>query len=587
MAERTVTGGYVIAEMLKAEGVEVVFGIVDGTYLGLCTALRELDIRIITPRHETSAVHMAGAYARLTGRLGVCLASNGPGVANALPGVAAENGEGNRVLLLTSSRRTGITYPDRGGTYQYFDQTGVISGMAKSSQAVSSFARIPELMRRAFRYSWSGRPGVVHVDVPEDVMNTKADRGAASLEPRRYRRSAVIEPAPSLVVQAVEVLLSADLPVIHAGSGVLHAGASSQVQKLADLLQAPITTSWGGRGATDERSDLAIPMIHVELNTEVHNQADLVLALGTRFGETDWWGKQPYWRSPEEQKVIQVDCDDSILGLNRPVDVAVLADIRRFLETLLVELEGRREEMGSLEGRKKAVAAFAKAKGEARAKLDERRGKQVDFVHPADVAPTCDQVFGEDTVLVVDGGNTAIWANFYHQVRVPHTVLSTFKFGMLGAGVSQALGAQVARPEARVCCIIGDGAFGFHPQEVETAVRNELPVVYVVLCDRQWGMVKMTQQFALKPLKTFFRKSLSEEETINADLGEIRFDELGEAMGAYGERVSRPGDLAPALERAREAGRCAVVHVDVDPVEHMWAPALKHFKNMHTEPKGK
>src|SRR5680860_1112540 len=174
MAERTVTGGYVIAEMLKAEGVEVVFGIVDGTYLGLCTALRELGIRIITPRHETSAGHVACAYARRTGRLGVCLASNGPGVANALPGVAAENGEGNRVLLLTSSRRTGITYPDRGGTYQYFDQTGVISGMAKSSQAVSSFARIPELMRRAFRYSWSGRPGVVHVSegAPHQLRDT-------------------------------------------------------------------------------------------------------------------------------------------------------------------------------------------------------------------------------------------------------------------------------------------------------------------------------------------------------------------------------------------------------------------------------
>ena len=208
-------------------------------------------------------------------------------------------------------------------------------------------------------------------------------------------------------------------------------------------------------------------------------------------------------------------------------------------------------------------------------------------MNPAHVAHACQQAFGDDAVLVADGGNAAIWAMFYHRVRVPNTLLSSFKFGMLGAGVAQALGAAAARPERPVCCIIGDGAMGFHPQEIETAIRNGLRVVYLVLCDRQWGMVKMNQQFMLRPLKTLIMKSLGPEETIKADLGEIAFDKLAEAMGAHGERVSDPAALGPALERSLAAGRCAVIHVDVDPVKHMWAPGLLHFKKMHEEPAGR
>jgi acetolactate synthase-1/2/3 large subunit len=149
------------------------------------------------------------------------------------------------------------------------------------------------------------------------------------------------------------------------------------------------------------------------------------------------------------------------------------------------------------------------------------------------------------------------------------------------------LGAAVARPDSRVLCIIGDGAFGFHPQEIETAVRNSLKVIFMVICDKQWGMVKMTQQFALKPLKTMIKKSLAPEETINTDLGEIAFDKLAESMGAYGARVSSAGELKETLMKAVEAETCAVIHVDVDPVKHMWAPGLLKFKDMHQEPSGK
>ena len=205
----------------------------------------------------------------------------------------------------------------------------------------------------------------------------------------------------------------------------------------------------------------------------------------------------------------------------------------------------------------------------------------------AQVPHVCDGVFNDDAIFVVDGGNTAVWTTFFHEVKSPNTVLTTPKFGMLGAGVPQALGAAAALPGRQICCIIGDGAMGFNIQEIETAVRNNMPIVFIVCCDKQWGMVKMTQSFASRPWKTLLFKSLRPEETVNTDFGPITFDEVARAMGAHGERVTKATELEPALRRALASGRCAVVQAEVDPVRHMWAPNLLTFKKLHLEPKGR
>lgn len=578
------TGGEIVAKMLEIEDVEKLFGIIDGTYFGFYSKLEGKGIELITPRHETSAAHMAGAYARLTGKLGVCMASNGPGVANILPGLVVEQAEGNRVLVITSSRRTGIMYPDRGGTYQCFDQTGTISQFAKWSEAVPSFDRIPELMRTALRKCYEGRPGVVHLDIPENIMNGKFKGDVAFWKPHQYRATAFPDPAEEQLNQAVALLANAKFPIIHAGSGVIHAKASEQLEKVAELLQAMITTSWAGRAAIRESSPYMMPMIHIEANNNIRNEADLVLVLGSRLGETDWWGKAPYWN--KEQLVIQVDLDPSILGANKPVELAIQADIGQFLTRLYEKLLAKHDQM-PLEERKKYVERFNKERMKHRMKLDEKL-KDFDVpMNPAHVPAICREVFPDDSPVIFDGGNTTIWGNFYYEIEKPGAVLSTFKFGMLGAGISQALGAAVATPDKPVVCIIGDGAMGFHPQEIETAVRNNLYVIFLVLCDKQWGMVKMNQHFALKPVKTLVKKSLSEEESIKSDLGEIEFDKLAESMGAHGERVNDPKDLKAALQRSLDYGKCSVIHCDVDPVKHMWAPGLKYFKDMHQEPKGK
>jgi acetolactate synthase-1/2/3 large subunit len=441
------------------------------------------------------------------------------------------------------------------------------------------------MLRRAFRLSYRGRPGVVHLDVPEDLMNGKC-KAPPFWAPHQYRSVNPIRPDSDLVEKAAHMLVEAEFPVIHAGSGVIHAGAFEELARIAEILHAPVITSWSGRGVFRETSELSWPMIHVKAVNEVRNSSDLILCLGSRLGETDWWGKAPYWRQPDEQKLIQVDIDEEVLGVNKPAELAILADVRLFLALLVERIEEMKTSIPKTE-RQQKLAMLAKERDRDRAKLDAKLKDLSSPMLTGHVASICRQFFDDDAVVIFDGGNTAVWGNFYHEVRTPNTQLSTHHFGMLGAGVGQALGACIARPKSQVYCIIGDGAFGFHPQEIETAVRNNLKPIFLVCSDKQWGMVKINQQFALKPVKTMIKKSLSREETLNADLGEIEFDKLARSMGGHGERVSDPKELAPAIERSLNSGKCAVIHVDVDPVKHMWAPGLLHFRNMHKEPAGR
>jgi acetolactate synthase-1/2/3 large subunit len=455
--------------------------------------------------------------------------------------------------------------------------------MSKWAGAARSFDRIPEVMKRAFRTSFRGRPGVVFVTVPEDVLNGTFEPVPEVQPPERYRRTTPLEPAPALVGEAAERLVSAERPLVHVGSGVVHAGAGPRVEALAAALAAPTTASWGGRPALDGRLASTIPLLP-PLIDEIRSGADVVLALGTRFGETDWWGKPRYWGPPERQDVIQVDCDEEILGLNKPVTLAVQADVGRFVEALLAELE--RHDLGPRRAERQArLDGWAEQKGGVQSFLRSMAGDPERApMHPAHVPLACREFFPDDAILVIDGGNTAVWTNLLHENRVAGAVVSTFKFGMLGAGLGQALGAQIAHPERRVYAIVGDGAFGMHPQEVETAVRNDLPVVFLVLADRQWGMVKMSQSMVIDAEKMTRERVLPAGANLNTDLGEVRWDDLARSMGAHGERVSRAVDLPDALQRSVESGRAAVIHVDVDPVEHLWSPGLDVFKAMHLEP---
>jgi acetolactate synthase-1/2/3 large subunit len=320
---------------------------------------------------------------------------------------------------------------------------------------------------------------------------------------------------------------------------------------------------------------------------QARSEADVVLVLGSRLGETDWWGKPPYWGKPGEQKMVQVDIDEEILGLNKATELAatelaVVADAGAFLSALAAELGQSPLSGERLQANRARTAGLVEGQAKVRAQLDMALQNTASPMHSAQVPTACQRFFGDNTVYVFDGGNATVWASFFSEINRPDTLLSTFKFGMLGAGVSQALAGQIAKPDSKVVCIIGDGAMGFHFQELETALRNELPVIYLVLCDRQWGMVKLTQSIALGMLRPAI--GTEQQGTINADFEEIAFDKVAEAMGCHGERVSDPAELQAALQRCVDSGKPSVVHVDVDPNMHLFAPGLQEFKAMHQEP---
>jgi len=428
----------------------------------------------------------------------------------------------------------------------------------------------------------------VHIDVAENLMNGECPEMPVR-NPGQYRRLEPLEPSPVDVEKAADMLASAAFPVIHAGSGIIHAAAYAELAEIAEMLQAPVTTSWAARGVLDERNPLSIAMIHIKAVNQVRNEGDMVLCLGSRIGETDWWGKPPYWATPDVQKFIQVDVDEEAIGRTRQVDLGIIGDVKVFLQRLIRVLKERKYSPPS---RKEKISRLTGEAAADRAELDKKLQDSASPMLTSHVGHTCMEVFPEDAVAVFDGGNTAVWANFFHRVRVPNTLLTTNHMGHLGAGVGQTLGACAARPDKKVYCIIGDGAMGFHPQEIETAVRNGFKPVFLVVADKQWGMVKVNQSFALKFYKSLWNfkvkgKGLDPEELYNTELCEIEWDMLAKSMGAHGERVSDPAELRPALERCLNSEKCSVIHVDVDPVRHMLAPGLIHFKDMHKEPKGK
>ncbi len=397
--KETVKGGEIVARILAEEGVSNVFGIIDGTYFGFYANLEPNGMRLITPRHESSAVHMAGAYSKVTGSLGVCIASNGPGVANALPGVAVEQAEGHRVLLITSSRRVGIAEPDRGGTFQCFPQTAVIGAMAKKAIAVPSADRVAELTRAALRACYTGRPGVVNLEIPESIMNGSYEVRDDWFRPSgSYRIQRPIPPHADQVAQAMALLAGAKRPLIHAGTGVVHAGAFAELRALAERLNAAITTSWGARAVVDERIDQSVPMPYVAAVNRARREADVVLVLGSRLGETDWWGKAPYWGRPGERTLIHVDIDAAGPGNNRWADVPVQADAKAFLEALLKAFETGPQ--ASLpRGRAKWLRSLRADVSKRRAKLDEHLSKDCMPLHPARVPVACQRIFAPSRQL--------------------------------------------------------------------------------------------------------------------------------------------------------------------------------------------
>ncbi len=567
MAE--ITGGELLLRALHAQGVRRIHAIPDGTYQWVMEAMKrlasELECELVVPRHEAAAAHMADAETRVTGEPAVVMACAGPGAANLVSGVLTAQAEGSPVVAITTTRRSEIAYP-HAGAMQVADQLAYFRPAVKWSAPVRDWRSIPDLVAQAFRAAVSGRPGPVHLDVPENVLAERHEAGGVRVHPGPARPAASV-PAPDLVTRAAEWLTSATLPNLHLGGGAVRAGAADEARALAEHLGCPVTTAVAGRGLVSEDHPLSVHPL-CPAAALLHRSADVVLAVGVRFGELDFWGRAPMWGEAPEQRLVQVDVESEHIGMNRPADLALVGDARAALQLLL---EAVRERIPARPAHAR-LAEFRRIQDDWRQALDaplvdEHRKP----VLTGSLFKILDECLPPDAILAMDGGNTCMWGVHHHVARAPRSLLWTANFGHLGTGLPYAIGAKLARPERQVYCVTGDGAFGFHMQELETAVRCQLPIVVVVAVDGAWGMEKSSQN------RIFGR----EGDWLGCDHAPVRYDRLAEAMGCHAEYVETAAEFRDALPRAIAAERPAVIHAAVDAEANTKPPGMELWVASH------
>jgi acetolactate synthase-1/2/3 large subunit len=556
-----ILGADVLVKCLSREDVRFVFGIPGGQLTTLLDAIhrfgREEGVEFIMTRHEQAAAHMADTYSRLTGKVGVCVGTVGPGAVDLVPGVYEAYANSIPILALTAQNQTWKSYPDHGST-QGCDQVSLFKPITKWNALVSHWRRIPEMVREAFRQATSGRPGPVHLDLPVDILFEEGEEDEIEiLPPARYRPTVPASGDPQLIEQAAEMLAHARSPFIHAGGGVLRSSASAEIAAVAESLGCPMTTGITARGAVPEDHPLyLIPLGFGSIAARA--QADVVLVVGSRLGGFDLWGKPPVWGKPEEQKIIQIDTAPESLGENRQADLAILGDAKAVLRSIRTALEKTiepREENPQLPQYRAAQAAWLN-------NFETLASSDAVPMHPLRVVRDARAFFPRDALFVTDGGNTSIWAHYLTRIYEPGSCLWAADSGMGGGGLAKAIAAKLTCPDRPVYAISGDGFFMMNVQELETASRLGTNVVMIVNNDRAFGMIKAAQDGS-------FAKRY-----VGVDFTDVRYDRMAEAAGWYGERVDDPKEITSALQRAVDSGKPALLDVVVDSEANLGPPDL-------------
>jgi acetolactate synthase-1/2/3 large subunit len=552
-----ITGGELLLKCLHAEGIKFINAITDGTYMMVIEAIErlggELGMKLIVPRHEAAAAHACDAYTRVTGEPAVVMACAGPGAANLVAGVMCAQAEGSPVIAITTTRRSDISdsYVQQGGM-QVSNHLDIFRPAVKWNGKVDHWHRIPDMVRHAFRVATSGRPGPTHLLIPEDIIAQKGDEDSVEIwPPEKYRLTRPTPADPGAIKRAVELIADADLINIHCGNGAERSGAASEIQQLAEHLGCPVTATIRARGILSDEHPLSF---HPTCMSRIaaNGQSDLVIAVGTRLGELNMWGKPPMFGDPANQLMIQIDTEPTHIGLNRPTDVALIGDAK----TVLLDLVDAVKAIMPKKPHHEKVAEYRAMQDEWQKELDELvadMGRKPMLT--GQILNVCNTFFNEDDIFVMDGGNTTLWDIHYHIARKQRSVIYSMNYGHLGTGLPYAIGAKLAKPEKAVYCVTGDSAFGFNMQELETAVRNDLPVIIIVAVDGAYGMEKTAQ------LRQFGR----EADWFGHDHAPVRYDQVAIAMGCHGEYVDAATDLQLALERSVASGKPAVIHAVVDP----------------------
>jgi acetolactate synthase-1/2/3 large subunit len=495
----------------------------------------QLGIRAIDHRHEQAAAFAAHAWTRVTRRPGVCMACSGPGTTNLVTGVAnAFTDAAPLVAIGGSSPRIYLGME----AFQEIDQVAIMKPITKRAERIYDARRIPDVVATAFREATAGRPGPVYLDLPGDVLGEKIEEESV-VYPAPWRPAPRSLGDPATIREAVALLARAERPVVLAGSGVWWSDGARALQDFVEATGIPFYTTPISRGLIPEDHALAF----LNARSKAFTETDLVLAVGTRFNWVVQFGRPP--RFAADMKVIHVDVNPAQLGHNRAVDVPIVGDARAVLEQLRAEADGTI-----------APSRYAAWTGKLRT-LDAEKSAEMDKAMSADAAPIhplrlCKEVrdfLRRDAILVVDGQEILNYGRQAIPTFVPGHRLNSGALGTMGVGLPFGVGAKVARPDAQVVVLHGDGSYGINAMEIDTAVRHKIPVVVVISNNGGWTADTAWARPLPKPGRY---------------LGHTRYDRVAQELGAHGEFVEKPHDIRPALERAVASGRPAVVNVITD-----------------------
>lgn len=549
-----ITVGELLVRCLQLEGVDFMTGIVDGAHIPFVRHTAAYGIDYVNTRHEEGAVHIAEAYTRLAHKPAVVIGNPGPGGANMLAGLTSAHGEGHPVVAIACTRRASVNSPDRGGAWQSTDLVAMARPITKYAGLISRADRVADMVRAAFRAAMVGRPGPTFLAIPDELLTETVDVSTMRLTPADRNRVINTGAGDADLLDAVaQRLASAKKPFMFAGKGVLWSEASERFVALAEHLGAAMSTTLGGRGAVPEDHPNYYQIVDGNTLRAVRNEADVVLVVGARLGEYDAWGMPPAWGDPDDQFTIQIDSDPMSIGVNRPVDLAVVADAGDALGALLERVAALTEARDGVADADRYAAIHDETVMNAAPHVmaEPKVG-----LNPGQMVMALRELMPRNAVTVADGGNTTLWAAALNPVYEPDSFLYSVKMGYLGTGLPFAIGAKLASPERCVYLITGDGAFGFNAMELETALRAGAPVISIVNVDDGWGMERTAHRF----------QGVPEDDAQGVLLSPgTRYDELARSLGCHGEYVDSIDQLAPAVERCLESTISSVIHVVVDP----------------------
>ncbi len=561
----SLTGAQTLVRLLQAESVPAAFGIVGGKLAPLLHALSQSPIPFVGVRHEAAAPMMAAAVFAASGKVAVALGEMGPGGLNLAAGAGVAFNNNLAVLLITTNQHRAAAYPHR-GMFMDMDTRAVLAPLTKWNAVVHDAHRLPELLRTAFREALSGRPGPVHLDIPQDVLATPVTWQADEFDvpPARYRAWHGPRPAADAVAAAAALLQGAQRPLVVAGGGVVHAGADAALRTLAARLGAPVVPTQMALGvvASDHPAFIGHGgLIAGDAVQQALAQADVILSVGCRWSSWMWDEHGPLAR--RDQALVNINIDPGALGAPALHQVALQADARWALQDLLDTLPGPPPALdaGWLTGLRQRRAAYDAGLA-AMADAPQAVGAPM---HPAALARAIAQALPADALAVFDGGHTSFWSNDFTPVQAVRTRFHDPGMSQLGFGLPYALALQWLHPGRTVVNITGDGSFGFTLQELDSARRHGLPVVNIVHNNAAWGIIRQGQ-----------RKQFDFE--LGTALDSTDYAAIARGFGCHGETVDDTRGLPAALARARSSGLPAVIDCHTRFVPHPAGPA---FGNMN------